>query len=69
VLDGEAIVPGLDGVPDFNALHWRKHDREVRFCAFDLLVEGGDDLRKLPLSMRTSPPPADGPRRAGLQAT
>lgn len=25
---------------------------EVQFCAFETLAEGGDDLRKLPLSMR-----------------
>jgi ATP-dependent DNA ligase len=24
----------------------------VQFCAFDILVEGGDDLRKLPLHLR-----------------
>ena len=41
-----------DGVSDFHALHSRKHDAEVQFCAFDILVEGEDDLRKLPLSMR-----------------
>ena len=29
-----------------------KHDEEVQLCTFDILVEGGDDLRKLPLSMR-----------------
>jgi len=52
VLDGEAVVLGVDGVSDFNALHSRKHDDEVQFCAFDILVEGDDDLRKLPLSMR-----------------
>jgi bifunctional non-homologous end joining protein LigD len=52
VLDGEAVVLGVDGISDFNALHSRKHDDEVQFCAFDILVEGGDDLRKLPLSMR-----------------
>jgi hypothetical protein len=33
-------------------LHSRKHDHEVQFCAFDILAEGGDDLRTLPLSMR-----------------
>jgi ATP-dependent DNA ligase len=27
VLDGEAVVLGIDGVPDFNALHSRKHDQ------------------------------------------
>jgi bifunctional non-homologous end joining protein LigD len=49
MLDGEAVVPGVDGIADFNALHSRKHDHEVQFCAFDILVEGGDDLRELPL--------------------
>jgi bifunctional non-homologous end joining protein LigD len=43
---------GVDGVADFNALHSRKQDHEVQFCAFELLAEGGDDLRKMPLSMR-----------------
>lgn len=52
VLDGEAVVLGFDGISDFNALHSRKHDHEVQFCAFDILAEGGDDLRMLPLSMR-----------------
>jgi hypothetical protein len=33
VLDGEAVVLGVDGVSDFNALHSRKHDDEVQFCA------------------------------------
>jgi len=52
VLDGEGVVLCADGVSDFNALHSRKHDDEVQFCAFDILVEGDDDLRKLPLHMR-----------------
>src|SRR5919198_17041 len=52
VLDGEAVVLGVDGISDFNALHSRKHDEEVQFYAFDILTEGGDDLRMLPLSMR-----------------
>ena len=52
VLDGEAVVQGVDGIADFNALHSRRHDGEVQFCAFDIPVEGGDDLRALPLSMR-----------------
>jgi bifunctional non-homologous end joining protein LigD len=46
------VVLGVDGISDFNALHSRKHDEEVQFCVFDILVEGDDDLRKLPLSMR-----------------
>ncbi|UPK35560.1 DNA ligase [Bradyrhizobium sp. 186] len=52
VLDGEAVVLGVDGVSDFNALHSRKYDHEVQFCAFDILADGGDDVRMLPLSMR-----------------
>src|SRR5690349_15705222 len=52
VIDGEAVVLGVDGVADFNALHSRQHDHEVKFYAFDVLVFDGDDLRKLPLSMR-----------------
>jgi ATP-dependent DNA ligase len=49
VLDGEAVILGVDGVSDFNALHSRKYDNEVQFCAFDILFEGDDELRKLPL--------------------
>ena len=52
VLDGEAVLLGVDGRSDFNGLHSRKHDDEVQFYAFDILVSDGDDLRKLPLSMR-----------------
>jgi bifunctional non-homologous end joining protein LigD len=52
VIDGEAGLLGVDGRSDFNDLHSRKHDDEVQFYAFDILAEGGEDLRKLPLSMR-----------------
>jgi bifunctional non-homologous end joining protein LigD len=52
VIDGEAVVLGVDGIADFNALRSRKHDDEVQFYAFDILALDGDDLRSLPLSMR-----------------
>jgi len=52
VVDGEAIVRGVDGYSDFNALHSNKHDDEVELIAFDVLAMDGDDLRRLPLSMR-----------------
>ena len=52
MIDGEAVLLGVDGRSDFNGLHSRKHDDEVQFYAFDMLVSDGDDLRKLPLSMR-----------------
>jgi bifunctional non-homologous end joining protein LigD len=49
---GAAIVRGVDGYSDFNALHSNRHDDEVELIAFDVLAMDGDDLRKLPLSMR-----------------
>ena len=52
VIAGEAVMLGVDGVSDFDAPHSRQHDEEVQLCAFDLLVEGDDDLRKLPLHRR-----------------
>ncbi|MDN5001258.1 RNA ligase family protein [Bradyrhizobium sp. GCM10027634] len=52
VIDGEAVVLGVDGVSDFNTLHSRRHDDEVQLYAFDLLAAGGEDLRQLPLEMR-----------------
>jgi bifunctional non-homologous end joining protein LigD len=52
VIDGEAVL--LDGISDFDGLHSRKHNEEVQFYAFDMLVDGGDDLRKLPLHPRNN---------------
>jgi len=33
---------GVDGVPDFNVLHSRKHDDEVQLYAFDILTLDGE---------------------------
>ena len=52
MIDGEAVVLRVDGVSDFNALHSRKQNHEVQFCAFGVLAIDGDDLRNLPLSTR-----------------
>jgi bifunctional non-homologous end joining protein LigD len=52
VVDGEAVVLGVDGISDFNALHSGKRNAEVQLYAFDILALHGDDLRRLPLSMR-----------------
>ena len=52
VIDGEAVLLGVDGRSDFDGLRSRKHDDEVQFYAFDMLVGDGDDLRKLPPTMR-----------------
>ena len=52
IIDGEAVILGVDGVPDFDALHSGKHNEEVQLYAFDMLAGDGDDMRSLPLSMR-----------------
>jgi len=52
VIDGEAVILGVDGISDFNALHSGRHNEEVQLCAFDILIEGDDDLRRLPLHLR-----------------
>jgi hypothetical protein len=52
VLDGEAVLLDAEGISDFNALHSRNRDAEVQLYAFDCLAADGDDLRKLPLSLR-----------------
>ena len=35
VIDGEAVLFGVDGILDFNGLHSRMHDHEVEFYAFE----------------------------------
>jgi bifunctional non-homologous end joining protein LigD len=52
VIDGEAVVLGVDGIADFNAPHSGRRNDEVQLYAFDCLALDGDDLRKLPLSTR-----------------
>jgi len=52
VIDGEAVILGVDGHSDFNALHAGRHNDEVQLYAFDILALDGDDLRHLPLSTR-----------------
>jgi ATP-dependent DNA ligase len=44
VIDGEAVLLGVDGRSDFNGLHSRRHDHEVEFYAFDILVSDGEDV-------------------------
>ena len=63
VLDGELVVIGADGHEQFGMLQQRIHPAESRinmlaeqipvvFRAFDLLVDGGEDITKLPLAER-----------------
>jgi hypothetical protein len=48
-LDGEAVILGVDGISDFNALHSGKLNHEVQLYAFDVLAKG-DDVRPLPFA-------------------
>ena len=50
VIDGEAVILGVDGRSDFNALHSNGQNGDVQLCAFDVLAIGGEDLRGMPLS-------------------
>ncbi|WP_338025653.1 hypothetical protein [Bradyrhizobium zhanjiangense] len=46
MIDGEAVILGVDGISDFNALHSRQHDHEVQLSAFDnrVLLEDTSSL-------------------------
>ena len=52
VIDGETVVLGPDGVPDFAALHSGRHNKRAQLYAFDMLAGDGEDQRQLPLSLR-----------------
>jgi len=50
LIDGEVVIIGDDGTPDFRAL--RNQSREAMLVAFDLIAHNGNDLRNLPLLKR-----------------
>ena len=55
ILDGEVVALNAQGAPDFAALQAAlsaNDDKNLIFFVFDLLFEGGEDLRPLPLSGR-----------------
>ncbi|MBE0416793.1 MAG: ATP-dependent DNA ligase [Coriobacteriia bacterium] len=55
LLDGEAVVFGQDGTPDFGALQSalsEQRDDRITYLAFDLLYLDGRDLRAEPLVRR-----------------
>lgn len=56
-LDGEIVVPGAHGAPDFNLLQNAfdsSRAEAIRYYVFDLPFHGGLDLRSVPLSERRS---------------
>ena len=52
LIEGEAVIIGDDGTPDFRALRSQHRDHEAVLVAFDLLERDGEDLRDLPLIER-----------------
>jgi bifunctional non-homologous end joining protein LigD len=52
IIDGEAVCCDDDGVPSFERIRYRRHDRDVFLYAFDLIELNGDDLRREPLDVR-----------------
>ena len=43
-VDGEAIACDENGLSVFDMIRWRRHDRSVTLCAFDLIELDGEDL-------------------------
>jgi bifunctional non-homologous end joining protein LigD len=52
IMDAEVICTDGKGIPDFDRLHSRTNDHLAFACAFDLLMVGDQDLRRLPLAKR-----------------
>jgi bifunctional non-homologous end joining protein LigD len=55
IVDGEVVVLGNTGKPDFQALRrelGKRHSEKLTYYAFDLLWLNGRDLRKMPLIER-----------------
>jgi len=53
VIDGELVAIGSDGLSHFQLLqNARRHEAKLQYCVFDLMFEGGDDLRGLSLLER-----------------
>ena len=56
IIDGEIVVPAIDGTTDFSVLQneLKGNSTRIVMVAFDLLYLNGYDLRKLPLFERKS---------------
>lgn len=54
VIDGEVVVPAVDGITDFSVLRneLKGSSKNIVQVAFDLLYLSGRDIRKLPLFQR-----------------
>jgi bifunctional non-homologous end joining protein LigD len=52
IIDGEAVACDDNGLPVFDRIRYRRHDRKVFLYAFDLIELDSDDLRREPLDVR-----------------
>jgi bifunctional non-homologous end joining protein LigD len=52
IIDGEAVCCDDKGLPSFERIRYRRHDRRVFLFAFDLIELNGDDRRRDPLEQR-----------------
>ena len=53
VIDGEVVVFGKDGKPDFDAVQlYNGQNTPIRYCVFDLLELDGHNIMELPLIKR-----------------
>jgi bifunctional non-homologous end joining protein LigD len=53
IFDGEVVVFGKDGKPDFDALQlYNGHNTPIQYCVFDLLELDGSNIMNLPLIQR-----------------
>lgn len=56
IIDGEIIVTGHDGKPDFDAMmekfHSNKSSHKIQYCVFDVIYYKGDKVTHLPLIER-----------------
>ena len=53
VIDGELVALDEEGVSHFQLLqNALRHQAKLRYCAFDLMFQDGEDLRGLPLTER-----------------
>jgi ATP-dependent DNA ligase len=63
VLDGEAVLLGVDGISDFDGLYSGRHNDEVQLYAFDILALDGDDCGSYLYTCARQPCPIAGPPR------
>ena len=52
LLDGEGIICDDNGLAQFDLVHFKRNDAEVKLCAFDILELNGTDVRPKPFRNR-----------------